>query len=85
MIVHNDEVFASCAYDRGCTKIRIADGQVTRVFDNTVMRNFQSCSVLWRGDLYGFDERWLKCIDFKDSERAVERERHGTGIAFDVR
>jgi outer membrane protein assembly factor BamB len=79
VIVHNDEVFASCAYDRGCTKIRIADGQVTQVFDNTVMRNFQSCSVLWQGDLYGFDERWLKCIDFKDSSERWSEKGMGRG------
>ena len=79
VIVHTDEVFASCAYDRGCTKIRIADGQVTQVFDNTVMRNFQSCSVLWQGDLYGFDERWLKCIDFKDSSEWWSEKGMGRG------
>jgi outer membrane protein assembly factor BamB len=66
-VVHADEVFASCAYGRGCAKIRIANGRVTQVFDNTVMRNFQSCSVLWKGYLYGFDENRLKCIDFRDS------------------
>ena len=37
------------------------------MFDNTVMRNVQSCSVLWKGYLYGFDEARLKCIDFSDS------------------
>ncbi len=41
VIVHNNEVFASCAYDRGCTKIRIAEGQVTQVFDNTVIATFR--------------------------------------------
>ena len=66
-IVHGDEVFASCAYGRGCAKIRIAGGRIKQVFDNTVMRNFQSCSVLWKGYLYGFDEARLKCIDFSDS------------------
>jgi outer membrane protein assembly factor BamB len=72
-IVHGDEVFASCAYGRGCVKIRIGGGRVMQVFDNTVMRNFQSCSVLWKGCLYGFDEAQLKCVDFNDgSERWSE-------------
>ena len=79
VIVHNDEVFASCAYDRGCTKIRIAGGNATPIFDNTVMRNFQSCSVLWQGELYGFDERWLKCIDFQDSRERWSEKGMGRG------
>ena len=78
-IVQGDDVFASCAYGRGCVKIRIAGGQVTRVFDNTVMRNFQSCSVLWKGYLYGFDEALLKCIDFKDSSEQWNERGMGRG------
>ena len=78
-IVYGDEVFASCAYGRGCAKIRIANGQVTQVFDNTVMRNFQSCSVLWKGYLYGFDEVRLKCIDFRDSREQWSQGRMGRG------
>lgn len=79
VIVDNDEVFASCAYGRGCTKIRIAGGQATRVFDNTVMSNLQSCSVLWQGNVYGFDERLLKCIDFKDSRERWREKGMGKG------
>ena len=79
VIVHNDEVFASCAYGRGCVKIRVTGGQATQVFDNTVMRNLQSCSVLWQGDVYGFDERWLKCIDFKDGGQRWSEKGMGKG------
>ena len=79
VIVHNNEVFASCAYGRDCTKIRIANGKATRVFDNTVMSNLQSCSVLWQGNIYGFDERWLKCIDFKDSSERWSEKGMGKG------
>ncbi|MBL7038022.1 MAG: PQQ-like beta-propeller repeat protein [Pirellulaceae bacterium] len=78
-IVHGNEVFASCAYGRGCAKIRIAGGRVTQMFDNTVMRNFQSCSVLWKGFLYGFDETRLKCIDFKDSTEQWSERGMGKG------
>ncbi len=79
VIIHNDEVFASCAYGRGCVKIRVAGGQVTRVFDNTVMSNLQSCSVLWQGQLYGFDENFLACIDFKDSRQRWREKGMGKG------
>ena len=78
-IVHGDEVFASCAYGRGCAKVRISGGRVDQVFDNTVMRNFQSCSVLWKGYLYGFDEARLKCIDFSDSSEQWKEGGMGKG------
>ncbi len=65
--------------DRGCTKIRIAEGKVTQVFDNTVMRDLQSCSVLWKGCLYGFDELWLKCIDFEDGGERWSEKGMGKG------
>jgi outer membrane protein assembly factor BamB len=79
VIVQGDEVFASCAYGRGCTKIRISDGRVTTLFDNVSMRNFQSCSILSKGYLYGFDEANLKCIDFKDSEEKWSERGMGRG------
>ena len=78
-IVFENEVFASCAYGRGCVKIRISGDQVTTVFDNTVMRNLQSCSVLWEGYVYGFDETRLKCIDFKDSHEQWNAKGMGKG------
>ncbi len=78
-IVSGDEVFASCAYGRGCVKIRVSGEQVTPVFDNTVMRNLQSSSVLWQGYLYGFDETRLKCIDFGDSTEQWDAKGMGKG------
>jgi outer membrane protein assembly factor BamB len=78
-VIHGDEVFVSCAYGRGCCKVRIEAGKVTQVFDNTVMRNFQSCSVLWQKHLYGFDETWLKCITFEDSREQWKEKGMGKG------
>ncbi len=72
-IVVGDEVFASSGYGRGCVKIRVHGGRTTPVFDNAAMRNLQSSCVLWKGQLYGLDEKRLKCMDFKDGrERWVQ-------------
>lgn len=78
-IVAGDEIFASCAYGRGCVKIRITEGRPEQVFDNLVMRNLQSCSVLWRGHLYGFDEDRLKCVAFQDSRECWSEKGFGNG------
>lgn len=84
-VVRGDEVFASCAYGRGCVKIRIADDRATQLFDSTVMRNFQSCSVLWKGCLYGFDEARLKCLDFNSgSERWGEGQMGRGSLSMSV-
>ena len=78
-IVAGNEVFASAAYGRGCVKIRISEDRVAPVFDNTVMRNLQSSSVLWEGYLYGFDEARLKCIDFEDGGEQWNAKGMGKG------
>ncbi len=73
-LVREDEVFASSAYGRGCVKVRIAGGKASLIYDNKVMRNLMSCSMLWGDQIYGFDEYELKCIDFADSwERWAEK------------
>ena len=74
-----DGVFASCAYGRGCIKLRIEDGKAALVFDNKVMRNLMSCSVLWGDQIYGFDEYDLKGIDFADGRERWSHRGFGKG------
>ena len=78
-LVRDDEVFASCAYGRGCIKLRIAGGKPKLVFDNKVMRNLMSCSLRWGDQIYGFDEYDLKCIDFADSRERWAKRGFGKG------
>jgi len=54
-IVHEDTIFISAGYGKGCELLRLADGKLTRVHENKKMRNQFSTSVLWQGHLYGFD------------------------------
>ena len=78
-LVRGHEVFASSAYGRGCIKIRITSGRPKLIFDNKVMRNLMSCSVLFGDQIYGFDEYDLKCIDFADSRERWEHRGYGKG------
>ena len=78
-LIRGDEVFASSAYGRGCIKIRVAGGKASLIFDNKVMRNLMSCSVLWGDQIYGFDEYDLKCIDFADSQERWAQRGFGKG------
>lgn len=79
MLVRGNEVFASSAYGRGCVKVKIAGGKASLVFDNKVMRNLMSCSMLRGDQIYGFDEYELKCIDFADSRERWARKGYGKG------
>jgi outer membrane protein assembly factor BamB len=78
-LVRGNEVFASSAYGRGCVKIKIAKGKPSLIFDNKVMRNLMSCSVLFGDQIYGFDEYDLKCIDFADSKEHWAHRGYGKG------
>jgi outer membrane protein assembly factor BamB len=78
-IVSGDTVFASCGYNRGCIRIAVDGSKTTRIFDSRVMRNHINCSVLYEGNIYGFDENKLKCIDFKTASEKWAEESLGKG------
>jgi len=54
-MVIGDRLFISTGYDRGCTLLHFADGKLNPVYENQVMCNHMSNSVLIDGHLYGFD------------------------------
>jgi outer membrane protein assembly factor BamB len=78
-IVSGDTVFASCGYNRGCIRIAVDGSKTTQIFDSRVMRNHINCSVLYEGNIYGFDENKLKCIDFKTASEKWAEESLGKG------
>ncbi|HKQ61474.1 MAG TPA: PQQ-binding-like beta-propeller repeat protein [Candidatus Polarisedimenticolaceae bacterium] len=67
-----DKVFISSGYDKGAAllRIKVAGGKpaVESVWQNRVMKNHFSSSVLVGGYLYGFDDKTLKCIDPQSGE-----------------
>jgi outer membrane protein assembly factor BamB len=64
-IVAGESVFVSSGYNRGAAHLKIAGRQTSVVWENRNMRNhFNSC-VLVEGNLYGFDEGDLKCLNFQ--------------------
>lgn len=70
-IVHDQWVFISSSYNKGCALLRAeADGGRIRFREvyarsNRVMRNHHSTSVLKDWHLYGFDDGELRCVNFK--------------------
>jgi outer membrane protein assembly factor BamB len=76
-VVHEDYVFVSSGYGKGCALFRAAaDGdkvRLTQVYmrKNRVMRNHHSTCVFKDGYLYGFDDNRFACVDFK---KGIEQE-----------
>ena len=70
-IVHDQWVFISSGYKKGCALLRAeADGDRVRFREvyarnNRVMRNHHSTCAFMDWYLYGFDENELRCVDFK--------------------
>jgi len=72
-------VFASSGYNRGCIMIDVAGGKPKEIYDNRNMRNHMNCSMLYKGNLYGFDENKLKCLDFKTGAVKWSEDSLGKG------
>jgi outer membrane protein assembly factor BamB len=64
-------IFISSGYGRGATLVRLRDGTIEKVWENTEMKNHMNPSVLIGGQLYGFDgnngrpDTQLACIDLE--------------------
>jgi outer membrane protein assembly factor BamB len=84
-ILKGDKIFISSNYGRGCTLVKVAGANATKVYENKVMMNhFNSC-VLVGDHLYGPNNSELKCIDFATgSEKWKNRNlRKGSLIVVD--
>lgn len=78
VLVPPDKVFVSSGYDKGAALFRIRkEGekyQVEDIWKSRVMKNHFNSSILYGGQLYGFDNGTLKCIDaHTGEERWAER------------
>jgi outer membrane protein assembly factor BamB len=90
-LVVEDYVFLSAYYGKGCAVLKIDKTkeawQPSLVYKNKRMRNHISTSVFLKGCIYGFDDKRLKCMDFRTGEVLWEQEGFDKGsvLAFDER
>jgi outer membrane protein assembly factor BamB len=78
-IIVGDKVFISSGIGMGCTLLRINGSRVTPIYRNTNMKNHLNSSVLWKGYLYGFDEKELKCLNFETGNEMWSKPGFGKG------
>jgi outer membrane protein assembly factor BamB len=78
-IVSSNTVFVSSGCGKGCALLKIEGADVTQLWRNKNMRNHLNSSVLWHGYIYGFDERELKCLNFKTGQVAWSKSGYYKG------
>ena len=78
-IVSGNTIFVSSGYNTGCALLKIDGSNVSEVWRNKNMRNHFNSSVLWKGHIYGFDEKELKCLDFKTGQVKWAQQGLGKG------
>jgi outer membrane protein assembly factor BamB len=72
-IPHNDKVFISSGYGRGCGLLQVSPSGLKLLYDNENMCNHCNSCVLYQGHLYGLDGQMgsrgrLSCLDFATGE-----------------
>ena len=78
-IVDGKTVYISSGYNRVNALVRLGRGKLSKVWENKELRSQMATSVLWQGNLYGFDESVLKCVDLKSGQQRWKERGLGKG------
>lgn len=65
LIVEDGKLFVSTGHNTGCALFDLTATPPIAVWRNKNMRNYLGSCVLWEGNLYGFDDKQLRCIDWQ--------------------
>jgi outer membrane protein assembly factor BamB len=88
LLIDEDLIFVSAAYDKGCALVRITEDGETMgaelVWEGRTMRNHFNTSVAHGGYLYGFDNASLKCIEVETGEDQWRSRGLGKGSLIRV-
>lgn len=78
-LVHDGKVFVSSKGNAGCALFKIEGNHLTEVWRHKQMRIRTAPPLLWRGQLYAFDNALLKCLNFDSGEVLWEKKGYGRG------
>jgi len=78
-LVADGKVFLSSGYNHGAALVPLDAPEPKPVWENKNMRNKMNSCVLWKGYLYGFDEKTLVCMEFATGEVKWKQEGLGMG------
>jgi outer membrane protein assembly factor BamB len=78
-IVDGSKVFIASGYSKGGILVDIKDGEPKEVWKQKKVRSDFSTPVLWKGFLYGMDDKSLACADFATGDVKWTEEGFGKG------
>ncbi|EMI21599.1 Pyrrolo-quinoline quinone [Rhodopirellula maiorica SM1] len=85
-IFKDGTLYISTGYGVGCGKFRLTKGKLELIYDNREMRNHFNNSILYQGNLYGFDGNsnlgrvvQLVCMDHETGEVLWQQRGLGCG------
>jgi outer membrane protein assembly factor BamB len=81
-VVNDDLILVSASYSKGARLSRFDGKSLSTVWEDRVMRNKLTTSVLVGDYLYGFDEQIFKCIEFKTGVEKWQNVDFGHGTAI---
>ena len=83
-ILAGETLFISSGYNKGCTLLKLGDGEPEKIWENKNLKNQFSSSVLIDGYLYGIDgdhngRSALKCVRLSDGAEQWQASEVGFG------
>ena len=79
-IISGDKIFISSGYGHGAALLQFADGSIKPLWQSPSMKNKTNSSVLWKDNVYGFDESAsLTCLDLATGTPKWKMNGLGTG------
>lgn len=73
------KVFIASGYGKGCTLLDVSGAKPRELWTNKSMLNKHTCSILYKGALYGFSETALVCIDAQTGATKWSKKGLGRG------
>jgi outer membrane protein assembly factor BamB len=78
-IIDGDKIFIASGYSKGGALLQLDATDAKVLWQSKSMRSKFSSPVLWKGNIYGFDESTLACLDFASGELKWSQAGLGMG------
>ena len=78
-IISDGKIFIAAGYGHGGALVPLGSGEPKSIWETKNMRNHMNSCVLWKGNLYGFDEAMLTCMDFATGDVKWQQKDLGKG------
>ncbi|MEN6575838.1 MAG: PQQ-binding-like beta-propeller repeat protein, partial [Phycisphaerales bacterium] len=79
VIISDGRLFVSTGHGVGCALFDLLGSSPVELWRNKNMRTYLSTCALWRGALYGCDDKQLRCIDWQTGEVRWTGPKQGLG------